>query len=395
MTVLNLFRDRERRYLLLSGSLTFLVLGLSQAMYGPFYPHFREIYSLSASATGMIASFHFAGATVAVAISGVAAGRFGFRPVITAGGLLFTGGFLGVALSGVWTGILFSALLLGFGFGTLVVYNLFVDDYFGRLGPAALNLINMFFGIGSILSPILAGVSMSLGDHRLGFLVGGALAMTAFVLSLRLPRRTPPQETDQSRAGVAMMGTGTFLLLFVLYIGAESTSSNWIPTSLARLHPAAVVASVTSLFWLALSAGRLVAMPLSIRITPPVMVIGAGSLSAATALIARIDPLAIPAYILTGFFLGPFFPAAISWIRRSFPTRAARITPLVLAGGGIGGIVFPPLVGTTVDRFGVPIIPVALGAILILGMTTALVIARYFPDRVGTMSSVRYTEGET
>lgn len=379
MSILDLFRDRNRRFLLLTASLTFLAMGISQAMYGPFYPHFRSEFGLSGSAVGLLASFHFTGTTAAVFLAGFVVRRIGYKTVIVSGAMLFSAGFFGIAASSDWIIILAATLLLGLGFGVLISYNLMVDDYFGPLGPAAINLINVFFGIGSVLGPLLAGASISVGGHRIGFLAGGAIATVILLMALRLPQHHPVAETDRTGAGFALAGTGVFLLLFSLYVGAEVTSSSWIPTSLARNHPAPAVATFTATFWLALSAGRLIAVPLSIRLAPSRMVIGALSCAAVAVLLARVESIAPPAYILTGFFIGPVFPAAVSWIRRVFPTRAARITSVVLAGGGTGGIVFPPLVGVTVDFFTSAIIPVMIAMILVLAIAVAGAIARFFP----------------
>ncbi|POQ98975.1 hypothetical protein AU468_11330 [Alkalispirochaeta sphaeroplastigenens] len=381
MTLRDLFRDKDRRYLLLTASLAFLALGTSQALYGPLYPWFRESLSLSGSAVGLIASFHFFGATVAVLTAGFVLRRTGFKPVIVAGACIFSAGYAGFAASTLWGGILASALLLGLGFGTLVSFNLFIDDYFGPLGAAALNLTNMFFGIGAILGPLLAGVSLSLGGHRLAFLAGGAVALLLLAMTLRLKQHHPVAETDRSGAGTALAGTVVFLVFLALYIAAEASASNWIPTSLTRNHTPPVVASTMAMVWLAVSAGRLAAVPLSVHVAPHVMVLGSAGCATAMFLLARFEPAAPLAYIATGFFMGPVYPATVSWIRRVFPSRAARVAAAVMAGGGLGGIFGPPLVGAVTDSFSTAEIPLAIALILVIALLTGLGITLFFPLR--------------
>ncbi|WP_159438741.1 MFS transporter [Alkalispirochaeta americana] len=381
MTLRDLFRDKDRRYLLLTASLAFLALGTSQALYGPLYPWFRESLSLSGSAVGLIASFHFFGATVAVLVAGFVLRRVGFKAVIIAGACIFSAGYFGFATSSRWGGILASALLLGLGFGTLVSFNLFIDDYFGPLGAAALNLTNMFFGIGAILGPLLAGISLSLGGHRLAFLAGGAVALLLLAMTLRLRQHHPVAETDRSGAGTALAGTVVFLVFLALYIAAEASASNWIPTSLTRNHAPPFVASTMAMVWLAVSAGRLAAVPLSVHLAPHFMVLGSVGCATGMFLLARFEPAAPLAYIATGFFLGPVYPATVSWIRRVFPSRAARIAATVMAGGGLGGIFGPPLVGAATDTFSTAVIPLAIALILVASLLTGLGITVFFPSR--------------
>lgn len=379
MSIKELFADRHDRRALVAACLAFLALGASQSMYGPFYPYFRSLFGLSGAQVGLMATFHFTGATAAVFAGGFLVRRFGYRRILLGGSVILAVGYAGIAQSPSWPLVLSSVLLLGVGFGALVTFNFLIDELFGRMGPAALNLANSAFGFGAILGPLLAGLSLSLDGHHLSFAIGAALSVTVVVLVAGISERVPARETETTGRRAAIAGTVAFVGYFLLYVGAESSSSGWIPTNLAPSYGVATAATLTALFWAALTAGRLAAVPLSMRIGPRTLATGGMLLALTSTAAAAIPAIAPAAFMFTGFFLGPVFPAGLSWIRRTFPGRAARISSVAISGGGLGGVFFPPLVGAAVDRWGSQAVPPALAAILAAALAAAFGISRLFP----------------
>jgi fucose permease len=162
-----------------------------------------------------------------------------------------------------------------------------------------------------------------------------------------------------------------FIVLYFFYMASEASFGNWIPTHLAPAYGAAPAARFAGLFWLALTAGRLVAAPVSLRISPPQLVswtLLLGVLASVAASAVAIAPLA---YFVAGFFCGPVFPGVLAWIRRRFPGSADEVSSVVLAISGLGSVIAPPIIGTAVDTFGVVAIPTGLTFMLILAGLTA------------------------
>lgn len=81
-------------------------------------------------------------------------------------------------------------------------------------------------------------------------------------------------------------------------------------------------------------------------------------------------------YVVAGFALGPIFPGAVSWVRRSFPLEADRVIGVIIASGGVGGMTIPPLVGLGVEHLGTQAIPLSLAVVLIPGVVVALTLGR-------------------
>ncbi|MFP4409811.1 MAG: hypothetical protein ACLFPW_14915, partial [Spirochaetaceae bacterium] len=68
--IASITHSRRKLLLFLSSCLAFIAMGISQSMYGPFYPVLRAQFDLTAAAVATITALHFTGATVAVAVSG-------------------------------------------------------------------------------------------------------------------------------------------------------------------------------------------------------------------------------------------------------------------------------------------------------------------------------------
>jgi MFS transporter, FHS family, glucose/mannose:H+ symporter len=407
MHLQSLFAPGPRRILLVAGSLGMFVMGVSQALYGPFFPHFAATLGVTSSRLGLLPGLHFAAATVGVVGGGFVARRWGYRRLLRGGAALLAGGYFTAATAGSWIALLAGVGMIGLGFGILVNFNILVDGVFGVMGPAALQLINAFFSVGAILAPLLAVLSLRLGGQVLAFSAGGIVAVVLVGLLVAAdrgegggsstkasPSATPDDAPDGAgraetvgsvaagraeeagRAGGAglLLPVAVFLPLFLIFPGAEASYASWMPTHLFSLLALGTASAVTSGFWIMYTLGRLLAVPLSARIPPGALVIGAMIVAAVATIAATVDALAASAYLVAGLALGPVFPGSLSWLKRRYPARVGEVSSIVIGAGGVGGMILPPVIGVIVEHRGPGIVPVALAAVLVVavGITVAI-----------------------
>jgi fucose permease len=166
-----------------------------------------------------------------------------------------------------------------------------------------------------------------------------------------------------------------FIVAFALYVGTEAGVGGWSTSHLefVGLSPA-TAAAVTSGFWLALAAGRLLAGMIPPRIPESAVVITASVLGALALLAAGLGGPAPIAYVATGLFLAPIFPSAIVWLARRLP-EDARATSLLFPGAMVGGALIPALIGLVIARVGLRGAPVVLSAVA-FGTFLAFALAR-------------------
>jgi fucose permease len=404
----SLFAPGPGRLLLVAGSLAMFALGVSQALYGPFFPHFATTLGATPSRLGLLPGLHFAAATIGIVGGGFVARRWGYPRLLRCGAAILAGGYFTAATAGSWTALLVGVGLIGLGFGILVNFNILIDGAFGALGAAALQFINAFFSIGAILAPLLVVLSLRVGGQWLAFAAGGIVAAILAVLLVVGNRgdNGSGSEGTTSTGGVpAMDGSGgpggaglllpvaVFLPLFLVFPGAEASYASWMPTHLFSLMALGTASTVASGFWIMYTVGRLLAVPLSTRTTPGTLVIGAMAIAAAATVAATVDRLAPVAYLVAGLALGPVFPGSLSWVKRRYPARVGEVSSIVIGAGGLGGMILPPVIGVIVERRGPGTVPVALGAVLLLAVGVTVAIG--FGGRSGSAaSSTDGTDGE-
>jgi fucose permease len=220
-----------------------------------------------------------------------------------------------------------------------------------------------------VLGPLAVAAT---GGYRVPFGAGALLAAAAMALTRDLPRtpRAPAPGDGRPPAGVV----GGFVALCALYVGVESGIGGFEATSLrAGGTGQAAAASWTAGYWAALTAGRLLAVPLALRVPAPALAAGSLALAAVGLGLAHLPALAPAAYTLTGLALGPVFPTALAWLTRAAP-GARGPTAMVFAAANLGGVVLPVVIGRLVDASSPAVIPttVLVVALACLGATLAL-----------------------
>ena len=346
--------------------------GLLLSLYGPAIPRLREAYGVGGAGSALVLSAHFAGAMTGIGWWGLER-RLAARTWLRVATALLVAGATGIAFAPAWPVVLAAAFGLGVGFGVVVVeINVLLADAFGERAPAILNLLGATFGAGAVVGPLAIAAT---GGYRLPFCAGALLAVVALTLTRDLPATaTAPPEPGRIRPPSGLVGG--FVALTALYVGTESGVGGWETTSLlAGGTGAAAAASWTAGYWAAITTGRLLAIPLALRVTPPVLV--AGALLAATAglVLAHLPGLGPAGYTLTGLALGPVFPTALAWLALAAP-GARGATALVFAAANLGGVVVPAVIGRLVDVSSPAVIPTTILVVVLACLSATLLLRR-------------------
>lgn len=369
-------------------SLTFFAAGIAQASLGPALPDLAESIGVDLAALGALFTALYAGALVGQLLTGAIVDRIGHRPVMIAGPVLAGVGVLGVSIAPSLAVALAASLLSGLGYGALFVgANLVVADAYEDGGAGALNLTNLFYGVGAIVGPALVGLLLGAGLSAIPALwvAAAAMALTAVAAFTLRPTR-PAQRRERRPAGgappagptaimlVATPITWVFGLILLLYVGNEGSMGAWLATYLGETAgtPLETGALATSGFWLALTAGRLLAAAASPRLGAPTLLLVSlcGALAGGIGLVLGIGsaPLTVAAAILLGLSFGPIYPTTIALVTVRFPAGTGTVTGIVMTLGSLGGAVLPWLYGILILQFsplaGIVLVPVSMAAML-------------------------------
>ncbi|MGC5249196.1 MFS transporter [Gordonia sp. DT219] len=370
-------------------------IGALMASYGPLIPEFGERFGAAGAQAGFPLAIQSAGSVVGAVVTQRIVFAYGYRRGLAGSFVLIAAGALLVGSVASWPALLAGALIAGLGLGvcdTSVSQSFIVAH--GRRGPAMVNLAHGCFGIGTVAGPALVAVVGS-DRYQLVFCTIAVLVLCAGAGLGGIPRRfgmggsgaggaTPaPNGSRLDRRGLYIVAA--FLVLYIAHFGVQSGIGSWEPTRLADQGVDATVATLaTSGYWLAMVVGRFIAIPLSSRLRPSVIVIGSCSGMTAALLIAVAVPSsALWAYPLAGLFIGPIFPNGLTWLLTSGYARGS-VFGYVVAGALAGSIVLPPLLGQIIANHGTSSLAPTLLVVACLSVVAALSVAGLTASRPAT-----------
>ena len=359
----------------------FVLTGMVTTLLGPVLPALASRWSLNDSHAGYLFTAEFLGSTVGVVLSSLIVPRFGFTLSLALSYVLLA---LGVGAMGVgpWLLALAAAATYGFGLGIIIpATNLWVSQISGPTPAAALNVVNLAWGIGAVSLP--AGVAIAIHANFLPSLflaIAGAsliIAITLFVVARgEAVTHTPRIDIDAP----ALWGIRVALaILFYLYVGAENAVAGWVAMYTDRLHVAAgtLWAATPSIFWGALLIGRAIAVPV-LRRASEAKLLSSGLLMAALGVIALIGAnsmaLVVVGIGVAGLGFSSVFPLLVAKISHCFGEAGPCVAGPIFAFGGLGGATVPWLVGVASQRGGGlrTGLAVPLAAVLLMGLVLIL-----------------------
>jgi len=363
----------------------FVALGLAAASLGPTL---NGLAQHTRSALSDI-SYLFTARSLGYLVGSVVGGRLYDK---LPGHIVMAGMFVVIALALALApvvpllGLLFIVILfLGAGQGAVDVGGnaLLVWVHRSEVGPF-MNGLHFAWGAGAALSPIvIAQAVLRSGDITWGY---WALMLVTLPVILALTRFASPAAQASSQSGAsAPINRGLVLLIalfFFLYVGAEGSFGGWVFTYAFRqgLADQAAAAYLTSAFWGSLTVGRLLAIPLAIRLRPRYVLLSDLVLCLISMGLIVLLPGSLPAVWAGTFGLGlgmaSIFPTMISWAERRM-TLTGQVTSLFFVGSSLGGMSIPWLIGQLFEPVGprVAMLIITVDLVAALGVFIALMLA--------------------
>jgi DHA1 family bicyclomycin/chloramphenicol resistance-like MFS transporter len=144
-------------------------------------------------------SVFLVGFSVGPLILGPMADRFGRRPILVAGLIIFVVGGLGATLSMDFAFMLGSRLVQGVGAGTAATLPFAIarDIYQGDEARVRMSAITLVLGLGPIIAPILGTVALSLSGWRCAYALLAASGILSAAVAFFCFKESAPTATQQ------------------------------------------------------------------------------------------------------------------------------------------------------------------------------------------------------
>ena|GEM_PF-428283 len=335
------------------------VYGAYLGAIGLLLPRIGVTFQLDSGRQGRIMSAGFAGSVVSVLVCGYLSDRIGRRSVLIVAGVWFAVGLLLVGASHAEWFVLCAAPLIGAGSaGTQTSANALAADLYPERRGVMLNACQIAFAAGAVVGPAVLGAALVSG--LLWRVIYYALALVVTLLTvaaLKVPVVSGDSVGDTSGSpGIyRLFVRPAFLALCaaqLFYAGAEVGFFEWMPTYFTHVLPGGAMWAdrVVSLFWLAMTLGRLGMGVLLHRfrsLTLGVALAALGGVGASLALLSHRPAIVILFVMHTGLCFGGIYSAILVEASDRFPRSL---------GSAIGGIAAASSIGTST-------VPWAIGAL--------------------------------
>jgi MFS family permease len=362
----------------------FVALGLSAGAFGPAIALVADSTSTALTAISIVFIAHGLGRACGSLLGGWLLERMNSHRLIAAAIGVCAAMCLALPIIPGLFGLIAVATVLGVAVNIVdVACNASIIQVHGaRVGPF-MNALHATFGIGGAIAPLLIGRSLAwtngigLAYTLVAISMLPVTVLLAFTPSPRLKLRAAPD----SGTVMPIVLTGLIAALFFSMVGVEvlalqMTYQFGLSLGMDRTLSAPALAS---LLWWLYTAGRLLAIPLSLRIAPRTLVmIDFFGIFAASALLTVIvankpapnNTLLWVAVAAIGLFVASAFPSTVSWISNAFAPNSKRLG-LFFAASNVGAMLTAWAFGQIVEANG----PLTFPAMSLAIATLTLVVA--------------------
>lgn len=348
----------------------FLVFGAMLASWGPALPYLARNTHSDFSQISLIFVARSLGFILGAYFGGWLFDRISGHPIMVVTLAALAGIAATIPLVSL-LGLLFVLILMaGISVGVIEVggNTLLIRIHKKNIGPW-MNGLHLFFGVGAFLSPMIITRAIDItGDIRWGYWVITLIILfpAGWLLCLPSPVMKESSKGD-GQDGFNYPLVILISLIFLFYVGAEVGFGGWIYTFTVTVHPGSETTAgyLTAGFWGALTAGRLLAIPISMYVKPRIILLfdffgcllSVGIILIWSHLIGAIWVGAIG----LGFSMASIFATLMTFTQRRMD-MSGKANSWFFAGAGVGGMALPWLIGQVFEIFGTHS---AMGTILI------------------------------
>ena len=360
--------------------ISFISLGLPDALLGGAWPTMQKEFDVPVSYAGIISMIICFGTIVSSLLSDRMTKRFGTGKVTAMSVALTAAALFGFSLSSSFPMLCIIAIPYGLGAGGVdaSINNYAAIHYASR----HLSWLHCMWGIGASTGPYLLAVAMTNGSWNLGYRWVAILqiVLTA-VLFLTLPLWKEEKTNTKNSVKTkplsikeifAIPGAKEVMAAFFCYCALESTAGLWASSYLVMEHGVSkeTAAGLATLFYTGITVGRGISGFVTYKLNDKNM-IRLGQIIIAVGISLIIIPLgektAMAGIVLVGFGCAPIYPCVIHSTPAHFGVdKSQAIVGVQMACAYIGSCFMPPLFGILANHISAGLLPFYLGAILVM-----------------------------
>jgi FHS family glucose/mannose:H+ symporter-like MFS transporter len=249
------------------------------------------------------------------------------------------------------------------GFGGIIetVTNAFISDLNPEKASFYVNMTQIYFGIGAVIGPIIAGIVVGIGAKwQLFYFVLGLVSVVLMVLMAI--EKVPNRYSDDSISWPIFKGLlmdSRFLLICLcmfLYTGSEIGSWGWMTTFLKGNMGFGIVKSgiAVAAFWLGMTISRFICGYLALIYKDKYIIMILAGFSSLFIFVSGFElGEAMMWFVIIGlgFSFSSQWPLIATFGSRDYPASTGTVFALLVGSGGLGGTIIPFVMGLIGDKY--------------------------------------------
>jgi len=363
--------------------ISFISLGLPDALLGSAWPSMYQTLNVPVSYAGII-SMIISGGTI---ISSLFSGKFIYKlgtGKLTAISVGMTAiALFGFSISNTFWHLCLWGIPYGLGAGSVdAALNNFVALHYKA---RHMNWLHCFWGVGATLGPYIMGILLTNGfKWNSGYFTISLIQIVlTSVLFLTLPlwkeKKTDNKDKEEEiyknyslREIITLPGTMSILIAFFSYCALEATTGLWAASYLVlnRGISAEIAAKWAASFYFGITIGRFISGFITFKMNNKNMVrLGQGIIILGLLLLILpfSNHMAFIGLILIGLGCAPIYPSLIHSTPNNFGRDVSHsIIGVQMASAYLGTTLMPPLFGFLQEYFNIRLYPIYLTILVFL-----------------------------
>lgn len=360
--------------------LSFISLGLPDALLGAAWPNMYVDLNTSVSYAGIIFMLISVGTVVSSLMSDrltrlLGTGRLTALSVGVTAAALF-----GFSVSDSFLMLCLWAIPYGLGAGSV---DASLNNYVAlHYAARHMSWLHCMWGVGATIGPYVMGYVLSSGRHwSMGYRAISLLQVgltLILVLSLPLWKKRRDSGTVESERALSfgeilrIPGVKEIMVAFFCYCALEQTTGLWASSYLV-LHKGIdrdTAASFAGMFFIGITIGRAINGFLTVKLNDTQLIrLGQGIVAAG--ILVMVLPMgnvvALAGFVMIGLGCAPIYPCVIHSTPENFGAdKSQAVIGVQMASAYVGNIVMPPLFGLIAENITIRLLPAYLMGILIL-----------------------------
>ena len=359
--------------------LAFISLGLPDSLLGAAWPTIYAEFELPISYMGIVSMIISSGTIISSLLTDRLTAKLGTRIVTTASVFLTSVALFGFSTSEAFYQLCLWGIPYGLGAGAIdaALNNYVALHYSSR----HMSWLHCFWGVGTIISPYVMSYSLTHSAWQYGYRAVAFIQLgIALVLLLTLPiwktNRAKSEEEIKIKpigliSALKIKGVAPVLIGFMSYCAAESTAMLWVSSYFEGVFEMSKdgAAALGSLFFIGMTVGRFLSGFITDRLGDSKMIrLGAALAFVGIILTAiPVKEIAIAGFVTVGLGCAPIYPCIIhSTPVRFGEERSQSIIGIQMASAYLGSTLMPPLFGIIANGISIRLMPLYLGAFMLL-----------------------------